>query len=232
VRYRPGALQAAAALLLWATGCASSPEPLPHPPASEADIEQVRGIIEAQVDADAIARFAWDDPTRRIETLTRRALAERLVAEWNVVPAPGAACAITVDEVATALAQPNAATHDDLNRWAGVHRDVLGGPPQPDDAAWARAEYEPAIDRWEQVVTWQGAAPRVGWNRLDARGLYGWDPKLPGSPHPDTGLVDDGQQGRKGTHVGYPFVSGGGCHCIVWVTPKEAYLECLERIAS
>ncbi len=228
MRYRAGTLQAAIALLLLGAGCASSPEPLPNPPATEADIEQVRGIIEAQVDADAIARFAWDDPTERIETLTRRALAERLVAEWKAVPAPGGACAITAEEVAAALERPNRATHDDLNRWAGVHRDVLRAQARPDDAEWARAEYDPVLDRWEQVVTWQGDAPRVGWNRLDARGLYGWDPKLAGTPHAETGLVDDGQQGRKGTHVGYPFVSAGGCHCIVWITPKEAYLECVD----
>ena len=45
--------------------------------------------------------------------------------------------------------------------------------------------------------------------------VWGWDPK-----------DNICQDGRRGTHVGFPFTVGSAS-CIVWVTTEEAFLECL-----
>ena len=37
-----------------------------------------------------------------------------------------------------------------------------------------------------------------------------------------------GEEGRRGSHVGFPF-NVGSTHCIVWVTTEEAFLECLRN---
>ena len=48
--------------------------------------------------------------------------------------------------------------------------------------------------------------------------IWGWDPKN-----------NSCQGGRQGAHVGFPFDVGASTHCIVWVTPEEAFLECLRN---
>jgi hypothetical protein len=36
------------------------------------------------------------------------------------------------------------------------------------------------------------------------------------------------RRGKQGTHVGFPLKhEKGECWCIVWLTPKNQYLECI-----
>ena len=51
--------------------------------------------------------------------------------------------------------------------------------------------------------------------------VWGWDPKDPS---------DHG--GYQGSHAGYPFTSGSGADCIVWLTGEEAFLECIKTVGS
>ena len=51
--------------------------------------------------------------------------------------------------------------------------------------------------------------------------VWGWDPK-----------EAINHFGYQGCHVGYPFISGGGADCIVWVTGEEAFLECIKTVGS
>ncbi len=58
---------------------------------------------------------------------------------------------------------------------------------------------------------------RFGWNQShpDVGYVWGWDPK-----------DNDDENGEEGAHIGFTF-SAEGCKCIVWLTKKEAFLECV-----
>lgn len=189
---------------------------------SDSDLVFIRGEIRAWVDANNIHRYAWDDPALLLTAVTREELCRQLLATHNAFEN---ACDVSLSDCLRALAHPVTLDEAELNRWSGAHRDFNRDQQNPDDAVWHRARWVRDGGYWQQDVVWAGAAPRRGWNRADADGLWGWDPKLPGDFEGD--IDDDGQGGWRGLHVGYPFRTDEGCDCILWVTPKEAYLECL-----
>ncbi len=204
------------------------------------------------VEGDRIRRYAWDQHGELHGYYTREELCEALLESHAQLGV--AACEVTLAGCLEALSEPRAPTVAELQTWTGVHRDVRRETPKPDDAVWLppykvepeldpNTEYRPGEEPqpyWQQDVVWAGEHPRQGWNRLDERGLYGWDGKLPGKDVPaletviEAGEVPggsqttgDGQGGWKGVHIGYPLTSEDGCACIIWVTSKEAYLECV-----
>lgn len=191
---------------------------------SDSVLAEIRDEMRAWVLDDAIRRFAWDDSSKLEEVVTRELLCQRLLTSHREFET---ACDVTFADCLRALENPATLDEAALNRWAGGHRDVNRDQPKPDDAVWHRARWVREGGYWQQDVVWAGEAPRRGWNRADTNGLWGWDPKLPGDFKGD--LDDDGQRGWRGTHVGYPFKTDDGCDCILWITPKEAYLECLSR---
>ncbi|MBI2423612.1 MAG: hypothetical protein HYV27_12345 [Candidatus Hydrogenedentes bacterium] len=173
----------------------------------------------------AIKRYDWEEPNRVVERYTRVQLVKLLVDSYttHVLPAQPAACVPTVEACLRALEKPMACTPEVLQRWTGIHKNLIRDAPAPDDAQWEPPRWNEPGQFWEQKVAWQGEAPRFGWNRCDTEGLYGWDPKISG----EGATSDDGQSGVVGTNVGYPVDLDATCGCIVWISPKEAYLECI-----
>ena len=51
--------------------------------------------------------------------------------------------------------------------------------------------------------------------------MWGWDPK-----------DSTNHFGYQGAIVGWPFTSGSGADCIVWLTGEEAFLECIKTVGS
>jgi len=189
---------------------------------TDTDLAAIRDVMRAWVADDEIRRYAWDDASRIEEVLTREELCQRLLLSHGEFET---ACEVTLADCLRALENPSTLDEDGLNRWAGTHRDINRDLSDPDDAIWQRARWVRRGNYWEQKVVWKGDAPRRGWNRADVDGLWGWDPKLRGDFEGD--IDDDGQHGWRGTHVGYPFKTTDDCDCILWITPKEAYLECV-----
>ena len=74
---------------------------------------------------------------------------------------------------------------------------------------------------FQQVVfSARSGDSRYGWNQshFDVAYIWGWDAK------------DNSQQfGEVGTHVGWTF-DQGQAQCIIWVTKKEAFLECIKTV--
>ncbi len=210
--------------LCISSGCISNHGQVPNANSkpTHQDLVSIRDEMRAWVEADAIRRYAWDDASRLEDSYTHETLCRQLIASHGEFEH---ACAVTFSDCLRALETPTTLDESGLNRWAGVHRDVNRNQPKPDDAVWRRAHWVRDGEYWQQDVVWAGEAPRRGWNRADADGLWGWDPKLPGDFKGS--IDDDGQRGWRGVHVGYPFRTADGCDCILWITPKEAYLECL-----
>ena len=79
----------------------------------------------------------------------------------------------------------------------------------------------PRIYIFQQVIfSSRTGDARYGWNQShsDVAYIWGWDAK------------DNLQQfGEVGTHVGWTF-DQGQAKCIIWVTRKEAFLECVKTI--
>lgn len=207
-------------------GCArlddASPSQRADGKPTNTNLVAIRDEMRAWVAGNAIRRYAWDDPAQLVETISREDLCRRLLASHAEFEG---ACNVTLSECLDALENPRPRDEESLNRWAGAHRDVHRDQAKPDDAVWHRARWIGEGRYWQQDVVWEGEAPRRGWNRVDEEGLWGWDPKLPGDFK--GAIDDDGQHGWKGLHVGYPFATGDACDCILWITPKEAYLECI-----
>lgn len=121
-----------------------------------------------------------------------------------------------------------------LQAWAGDHEGTWfsqDGSTFPDAAIWENPVGEvtnnpggdldqsgnPRIYDFQKVVfTERSGNARYGWNQShpDVAYIWGWDPK---------DSSDD--NGYTGTNVGFTF-SKGSAECIVWVSPKEAFLEC------
>lgn len=236
---------------VFGTGCAYWRQPLSHGGVPDETIREIRAQIQRWVRGTEIDKYRnevvahpegaihvyhWENPTYLLRTYTRRELCQALVprhndsfADENGIPR------LTVEQCLAALEDPKPYDHTDLLRWAGHHRDVDREIENPDDAYWAmpaRRGGNGFVGYWQQDVEWFGENPRLGWNRLDSQGLWGWDPKITGdieavsetSPNAGTG---DGQGGWKGTNVGYPFEPDEDTACVIWISPKEAYLECI-----
>ncbi len=120
-----------------------------------------------------------------------------------------------------------------LEAWAGQHRGTWYDQSQTfsDSADWQHPVKEPSNDPsdldnngnprvydFQSVVfTERTGDARYGWNQShpEVQYIWGWDPK-----------DNSNDFGRTGTHVGFVFESGLA-ECIVWVTFKEAFLECV-----
>lgn len=136
-----------------------------------------------------------------------------------------------------------------LNAWAGTLQGTWyddTGNTFTDPAVWATPILEPTGDPQNDVDNWgqprvyyfqdvlfsaRSGSSRYGWNQAhgDVAYIWGWDPK------------DNGNQfGRRGTHVGWTFdtyangdiIGSKNASCIVWVTPEEAFLECIHDTCS
>ncbi len=126
-----------------------------------------------------------------------------------------------------------------LANWAGSHEgNWFDVTTKFDDAAtWHSPRKEPTgnpsgdLDRFGnpriydfQPVTFteRSGNARYGWNQShpEVQYIWGWDPK-----------DNNNQGGQVGTHVGFPFTSGFAS-CIVWLTPQEAFLECISPSGS
>lgn len=134
---------------------------------------------------------------------------------------------ITMEECLNALTNPSGYDPGDFDRWKGKHDGKWfndDGQMFDDDATWGKekdgdrnyGENGPDSHREQPVRFGDG---RKGYNGSspDKDFIWGWDPK-------DDGSCD------KGVHVGYPFdpASGFGLvTCILWITPTEAFLECV-----
>lgn len=114
--------------------------------------------------------------------------------------------------------------------WRGQHRGTWfddKGKRFDDQAEWDSPRKEPSrlpgdVDssgdprKYDfQDVRWPGPPPRNGWNQShpDVPYVWGWDPK---SGHDENGDI--------GTHLGFIFKLPP-CEFIIWLTPKEAFLE-------
>ncbi len=111
--------------------------------------------------------------------------------------------------------------------WAGTHYGHWHSPPQyspgADTAIWEQPQsvpsrHGPRRTYSHQRVHWP-AHRKWGWNQShpDVRYVWGWDPKEAGQAN-----------GEHGSHVGFPF-NVGRCYYILWVTPRTAFLEGINR---
>ncbi|GAB4185260.1 MAG: hypothetical protein Tsb002_08860 [Wenzhouxiangellaceae bacterium] len=134
---------------------------------------------------------------------------------------------ITVEECINALSNPAGYAPGDWNRWKGRHDGKWtndDGQMFEDDAEWGgekagERDYGDGgpDDYREQPVTFGDGREGYNGSSSDKDFVWGWDPK-------DDGSLD------KGVHVGYPFNPAAGfglVTCILWVTPTEAFLECV-----
>ncbi len=219
---------------------------------SELTVESIRAISEeirlwvrgVRVDASGgevvedtrgkILRYDWDDPTMLVRAFTRKELCRILVKRYNRKDAGGGhgGCKVTVEECLAALENPATYDGDDFRFWKGLHEDTRRDQEHPDDAYWFEPVWWEQMECWRQDVVWYGANPRRGWHCAGPHGLWGWDPKLTGQPEHGPGVLPldrDGQLGWRGAHAGYPFKCSDGCRkYIIWILPKEAYLESMD----
>lgn len=134
---------------------------------------------------------------------------------------------ITMEECLNALTNPSGYDPGDFDRWKGKHDGKWtndNGEMFEDDAKWDKEkdgerDYgENGPDNYrEQPVTFGDGRKGYNGSSSDKKFVWGWDPK-------DDGSCD------KGVHVGYPFDPGSGfglVTCILWITPTEAFLECV-----
>jgi len=126
----------------------------------------------------------------------------------------------------------------ELNAWAGTLQGTWydeTGNTFTDPAVWAAPIFlltsdpqndvnnngQPRVYYFQDVLfSARSGFSRYGWNQAhaDVAYVWGWDPK------------DNGNQfGRRGTHVGWTFNAGfnENASCIIWITPEEAFLECI-----
>lgn len=94
--------------------------------------------------------------------------------------------------------------------------EVIVETPDPDTGLPVPREYDFQKVVFAEHDTRTGDA-RFGWNQShpDVPYVWGWDPK-----------DNDDEGGEEGAHIGFTF-QAEGCKCIVWVTKKEAFLECV-----
>lgn len=134
---------------------------------------------------------------------------------------------ITVEECVNALTSPSGFGPGGFDRWKGKHDGKWtndSGEMFEDDATWeeerdGERDYgENGPDNYrEQPVKFGDGRKGYNGSSSDKDFVWGWDPK-------DDGSCD------KGVHVGYPFDPGDGVglvNCILWITPTEAFLECI-----
>ncbi len=119
---------------------------------------------------------------------------------------------------------------DDWNVWRGKHKGDFFTANQTikDDAEWSPSQKAPTKVTGDndsqgnpreydhQPVEWPG---RHGWNQShpEIENVWGWDPKDNGN-----------QKGEIGAHLGFTFTKGN-CKYIIWITPKEAFLEGIRK---
>ncbi|HSG90277.1 MAG TPA: hypothetical protein VLA56_13775 [Pseudomonadales bacterium] len=206
--------------------------------------------MAAEVRADRITLDAVDGG----RPMTRDALCAALVRRHfhGAGPPPGATQAAflacpDLDErtllaaCEDALANPRGhAGPEGWRNWAGRHRGTWqnDGPPAGDGRRFDdRADWDPPRKETTRVagdtdtsgqprqydfqeVHWpRRRVGRHGWNQShpDVPWVWGWDPKDQGDANGDIG-----------THLGTTF-SRGDCHFILWLTPREAFLEGIDR---
>lgn len=130
-------------------------------------------------------------------------------------------------ECESALATPTFYAAGDLNHWRGRHVGRWlndNGQRFNDHATWAveqagSRQYGrggPSAYR-EQAVGFSDGRQGYNGSSSSLNYIWGWDPK------------DDGSC-NKGVHVGYPIQPRAGMsvvHCLLWLTPSEAFLECV-----
>jgi hypothetical protein len=122
--------------------------------------------------------------------------------------------------------------------WAGLHQGTWYGDAQfPDSARWLVPRREPTrspgsdLDRSRQARVYdfqpveflnRTGAARNGWNQShpEVSYVWGWDPK-----------EGQDERGQNGAHIGFPL-QVGTVSCLIWFTPKEAFLECIKRTGT
>lgn len=195
----------------------------------------VQGIING-VNNDSIELGRY---TSSPKTYTRASFADTFVKQHNTYATktsqPNAKFLgqrLTKSDVTGALTTGNAYVEGDWIDWAGVHRGhwYERGPKRyDDDAGWyypkeeATSRYSgPNQHQFVHFYTPSEGTDRYGWNESNpnADHVWGWDPKT------NDPTAFGGSQGEVGTHVGFPFEKGD-VKCLVWITPQEAFLECL-----
>ncbi len=142
---------------------------------------------------------------------------------------------LSVSDCIVALQFPTGfGSPDKLEFWAGRHQGKWYDVSQhfDDEADWKHPVKEDTNDPVNDVdslgnprvydfqeVEFLGRTgqARYAWNQShpEINYVWGWDPKND---------VDRG--GQEGAHIGFPFTSGLA-DCIVWLTPAEAFLECM-----
>lgn len=183
---------------------------------------------------------------------TRKALCNELVVRHYFSTAPGmtqtnraySGVSPTASQCVNALTYTNSYTGDRGSRWydwAGAHSgfwyEGSTGQKFSDKAIWndsikmpANSPYDvdqsgnPRVYDFQSVVfTERTGNSKYGWNQShpEVQYIWGWDPK-----------DESNAGGQVGTHVGFPFhvaksTSTKEASCIVWVTPQEAFLECI-----
>ena len=181
-----------------------------------------------------IRRYDWNDPKKLVRTFTRKELCRVLVKRYNQADTDRkhGPCKVTLKDCLAALENPSTYDADGFRFWKGLHQDTNRDQKHPDDAYWFEPTWWAETECWRQNVVWYGANPRRGWHCADMDGLWGWDPKITGHAERGPGvhpLDHDGQTGWKGAHAGYPFTCSDGCRkYIIWILPKEAYLESMD----
>jgi len=145
---------------------------------------------------------------------------------------------VTKDEILAAIAHPKGKGYD-WKLWTGKFEGEwhsADGQNYEDAEDWREPQaWKPTSQDAEdgvpkgkkcskQDVIWvdpkdKSTGTRHGWNVSsdDDDYVWGWDPKEDDPP---------AKHGENGAHIGYPF-DHGPCRCIVWVTLKFAYLECV-----
>lgn len=163
---------------------------------------------------------------------------------------------LAVDQLVAAMTYTGSyGSAHEWNRWAGLHRGHWYGDDASeelvDDARWYEAIRQPSqvegdvdaagnprVYHFQKVEFFRHVGPpltglrrrpamrpeidRTGWNQShgDVQYLWGWDPKNQGD-----------ENGEIGTHVGFPFsTSLAGPAAILWVTKKEAFVECVAEV--
>jgi hypothetical protein len=114
----------------------------------------------------------------------------------------------------------NGATFNDPAIWKAPI-SVQTGDPQND----LDNNGNPRVYVFQQVVfSARTGAAKYGWNQShhEVAYIWGWDGKDNNS-EPVNGDV--------GTHVGWTF-NQGTAKCIIWVTKKEAFLECVKTVGA
>ena len=184
-------------------------------------------------------------------TLTKRQLCEALVhrhfvgvssgmgeTNANFLQCPDVTQSVLLNACINAMTIPQGYDRaEGWNLWRGEHNGTWfndDGQRFNDQAQWDAARKEPSKVQGDvdnqgnprsydfQDVRWPGPPPRAGWNQShpDVPYVWGWDPK--------TGSDENGDVG---THLGFTFELPP-CEFIIWLTPKEAFLEGINTSAE